>query len=58
MMTEEKKDPKKWAKLNIEPQNLKIIKRIAIDEEVHIYQLIENIFRDKYPEYFRGTKRC
>ena len=57
-MTEEQKESKKWAKLNIEPQNLKTIKHIAIDEDVHIYQLIENIFREKYPEYFRGIKRC
>lgn len=52
-MEETKKEPKKWAKLNIEPEYLQPIKQIAVDENLYVYQLIADIFREKYPGYFR-----
>lgn len=52
-MEEQKKEPKKWAKLNIEPEYLQPIKQIAIDENLYVYQLIADIFREKYPGYFQ-----
>lgn len=52
-MSNTKKDPKKWAKINIEPEYLDPIKKIAVDENLYVYQLIADIFKSKYPEYFR-----
>ena len=44
---------KKWAKPNIEPETARIIKKIALDENLYVYQLIDEVFRKTYPEYFR-----
>jgi hypothetical protein len=52
-MPDNRKESKKWAKLNVEPNILKIIKKIAIDENLKIYQLIEKVFREEYPDYFK-----
>jgi hypothetical protein len=52
-VNEEFKEKKKWAKLNIEPNLLKIIKKVAIDENLKIYQLIDKMFRENYPSYFK-----
>ncbi len=33
-----------------------ILNRIALDNDKYVYQLIEDMAREKYPEYFRGRK--
>jgi hypothetical protein len=33
----------------------KILNRIALDEDIFVYQLIEDMAKEKYPEYFRGN---
>ncbi len=33
----------------------KILNRIALDEDKYVYQLIEDMAREKFPEYFRKT---
>jgi hypothetical protein len=47
------KEPKKWAKPNVTPSTARIIKKIALDENLYVYQLIDEVFRKAYPEYFR-----
>lgn len=46
-------EPKKWAKPNVTPSTAKIIKQIALDENLFTYQVIDEVFRKAYPEYFR-----
>lgn len=50
--------PKTWAKVNVTPETAKIIKRIALDENLYTYQLIDEVFKEKYAKYFQkyGTK--
>ena len=55
-MPENTPKPKKWAKPNIDPETAHIIKKIAVDEKLYIYQLIDKVFREKYPEYFKNVK--
>lgn len=55
-MAENTDAPKKWAKPNIDPMTARVIKRIAADEGVYIYQLIDRVFREKYPDYFPKSK--
>jgi hypothetical protein len=52
-MSEPKTTKKQWDKINIEPGYLRVIKRIAIDENLYVYQLVREVFEEKYPEYFR-----
>jgi len=55
-MPENTPKPKKWAKPNIDPETAHAIKKIAVDEKLYIYQLIDKVFREKYPEYFKNVK--
>jgi len=55
-MVENTDAPKKWAKPNIDPETAHIIKKIAVDEGIFIYQLIDKVFRERYPEYFQKSK--
>lgn len=55
-MPENTPNPKKWAKPNIDPETAHAIKKIAVDEKLYIYQLIDKVFREKYPEYFKNVK--
>lgn len=48
--------PKKWAKPNVKPETLHMLKRIAVDENIYIYQLIDEMMRTQYPSYFRKIK--
>lgn len=43
---------KKWAKPNVTPETGKALKKIAVDQDKYVYELIEEVFREKYPEYF------
>lgn len=55
-MPENTHEPKKWAKPNIDPETAHTIKKIAVDEKLYIYQLIDKVFREKYPDYFKDVK--
>ncbi|HEY3361480.1 MAG TPA: hypothetical protein VGK06_06515 [Methanosarcina sp.] len=44
--------PKKWAKPNVRPETLHMLKKIAVDENLYIYQLIDEMMRKQYPSYF------
>lgn len=51
-----KKEPKKWAKPNVTPSTARIMKRIALDQNLYVYQLIDEVFKEKFPEYFKDTR--
>lgn len=53
-MEDVKDEPKKWAKPNIKPETLHMLKKIAVDENLYIYQLVDEMIRKQYPYYFRG----
>ena len=46
------KSPKVWSKTNLTPAKVKILKRIAADNDTYIYKIIENTVEEKYPQYF------
>jgi len=48
------KESKTWAKPNVTPSTAKIIKQIALDENLFTYQVIDEVFKKAYPKYFRG----
>jgi len=51
-----KEEKEEFTKATVSRRVNKILNRIALDEEVYVYQLIEKMAREKYPEYFRGKK--
>lgn len=48
-------EKKKWDKLNVIPGTNKILKQIALDEDKYVYQLVDEMLRERYPKYFRRT---
>ena len=48
-------EKKKWDKLNVMPGTNKILKQIALDEDKYVYQLVDEMLRERYPKYFRRT---
>lgn len=46
-------EQKKWAKPNVTPETNKALKRIALDQDKFVYELIEDVFREKFPDYFK-----
>ena len=48
------KIPKVWAKTNLTPSTVKILRRIAADHDTYIYKVIESTIKEKYPEYFKN----
>lgn len=49
----EKKEPKKWAKPCISIETAKVIKRIAIDRDMYYYQVVDDVFKKNFPEYYK-----
>lgn len=43
---------RKWSKLNVKPYLARVMKTIALDENVYVYQLVDTMFREKHPAYF------
>jgi len=43
---------KHWHKTNITPKTGKIIKQIALDNDLYAYQVIDEVFKNAYPQYF------
>lgn len=48
---ENRKD--EFTKATVRKKVNKILNRIALDEDKYVYQLIEDMANEKYPEYFR-----
>ena len=48
--------PKTWAKVNMTPATAKVLKRVALDRELYIYQILDEMVKEKYPKYFDKKK--
>jgi len=48
-------EPKVWKKINITPTTAKIIKRVALDTDKYGYQVVDDVFKNTYPEYFKDN---
>lgn len=48
--------PKTWTKVNMTPATAKVLKRVALDREVYIYQILDEMVKEKYPNYFDKKK--
>lgn len=57
VLKKKQSEPKKWAKLNVTPETRKALKRIALDEEKYVYEVIEETLRKEFPKYFREQAR-
>ena len=48
---------KKYAKINVNPETARIIKRIAAEKNIYVYELIDEMVKEKYLEWFaKDTK--
>jgi formate-dependent nitrite reductase cytochrome c552 subunit len=45
-----------FTKANVKRSTKRIINKIAADEDKYEYELIEELFREKYPNYFQSRK--
>jgi hypothetical protein len=45
---------KDWARLNINPEILKPLKQIALDQDKYIYEVIEELVKTNYTQYFKS----
>jgi hypothetical protein len=43
---------KVWVKININPSTDKILKRVALDTDKYRYQVLDDMCKIAYPEYF------
>ena len=43
---------KHWYKPPVTPITGKVIRQIALDKEIYGYQVIDEVFRRVYPEYY------
>lgn len=48
--------PKTWTKVNMTPATAKVLKRVALDRELYIYQILDELVQEKYPNYFMKKK--
>lgn len=49
----EKKEQNEFTKANVTKETNKVINKVALDQDKFVYQVIEDLFREKYPDYFR-----
>ena len=42
-----------WAPLSVTKELRKVVNRIAIDNDKHVYDLAEDAFKQLYPNYFK-----
>jgi hypothetical protein len=54
-MTDQTKE--EFTKATVRRKVNKILNRIALEEDIYVYQLIENMAKEKYPDYFRERKK-
>jgi len=46
-------DPR-YTKANVTPEAARVLKIVAAERGKYIYELMDEILREKYPNYFRG----
>lgn len=54
MLTETTTD-RKFTKASIKSPTDKIINRISADNDMYVYELIDEVFKKVYPEYFQDA---
>jgi hypothetical protein len=47
---------RKFTKASIKTPTDQIINRISADKNVYVYELIEEVFKKVYPQYFQNEK--
>lgn len=52
-MTEKKREKNKFTKANLTKETNSVINMIAVDQDKFVYEVIEDTFREKFPEYYR-----
>lgn len=51
-MTGYNKFGQEWSQLSVTKQLRKVVNKIAIDNDKHVYNLAEEVFKEKFPNYF------
>jgi hypothetical protein len=46
-------DPR-YTKANVTPAAARVLKIIAAEQHKYIYEVVDDIIKEKYPGYFRG----
>lgn len=46
-----------FTKATVRKRVNKILNKIAIEEDTFVYQIIEDMAKEKYPQYFRERKQ-
>lgn len=44
----------KYVKSNVTPESNKVLKVLAAEQGKYIYEIIDEVMREKYPSYFRS----
>jgi hypothetical protein len=44
----------KYVKSNVTPESNKVLKILAAEQGKYIYEIIDEVLREKFPSYFRG----
>lgn len=55
-MTRQRSKNGEFTKATVRRKVNTVLNKIALDEDKFVYQLIEDMAKEKYPEYFRGNK--
>ena len=46
----------KYVKSNVTPESNAVLRMLAAEQRKYIYEVIDDILREKYPEYFAKTE--
>lgn len=55
-MPKKQKVDNEFTKASVKLDTKEVLKRIADDEHLYEYELIDKLLRTNYPKYFRGRK--
>jgi hypothetical protein len=44
-----------WSQLSVTKHLRKVVNRITIDNDKHVYDLAEEVFKEKFPNYFENV---
>ena len=55
-LTATNKFGKEWSQLCVTKELRKVVNKIAIDNDKHVYDLAENVFKQMYPSYFQNQE--